>query len=505
MAGINVNCRLNELFSNNNQIDLQKDNIEFQMHQVLEGICSHSDCPFFNKKAFLRLYRHFNNLKSQEPLKWESIQHVDDKHIKNYNRLLEPTEQAIASALSKLVVLKLNGGLGTSMNCHGTKSLIPVKNGKTFLEMNLQQIEDLNKQYNSNVPFVLMNSFNTHDETMEFLQRIQINQTKPIIVQQNRFPRLREESGLPIANSCQLEELHDQAWYPPGHGDVYRSLQNAGLLDRFIEEGKHWIFISNIDNIGAVPDPKILCWLEEQEKMGAEHGIDFLMEIADKTPVDRKGGTLAIHNGALKLLEIAQVPEGHIKDFLDPEQFKFFNTNNLWINIKTLRDKLMDNELKLDLIVNKKTLKDGTKVIQLEEACGAAINCFKKPMGLRVPRSRFLPVKLTSDLLILRSDLFEATTTGLKRSPKHTLPDLPTIEFSSHFNGVEDLEQRISDPPSMIHLRHLILNGNIRFGTNVTLKGRVEITPRTDEIFLIPDGITLEDTVIIEPIQGHNH
>ncbi|KAM3171104.1 hypothetical protein ACTXT7_017281, partial [Hymenolepis weldensis] len=113
---------------------------------------------------------------------------------------------------------------------------------------------------------------------------------------------------------------------------------------------------------------------------------------------------------------------------------------------------------------------------------------------LRVPRSRFLPVKLTSDLLILRSDLFEATTSGLKLSPQHALPSLPTIEFSSHFKGVEDLERRISDPPSMIHLRHLTLNGNIRFGSNVILKGTVKIIPNNDENFFIPDGIILENT-----------
>ncbi|VDL57604.1 unnamed protein product [Hymenolepis diminuta] len=406
--------------------------------------------------------------------------------IKSYNRLSEPTEQEITSALSKLVVLKLNGGLGTSMNCNGAKSLIPVKNGKTFLEMTLQQIDHLNEQYNSSIPFVLMNSFNTDDETVEFLQKMEINQTKPIIFQQNRFPRLYEESGLPIADSCQLKGLRDQAWYPPGHGDVYRSLQKSGLLERFIEEGKNWIFLSNIDNIGATPDLKILCWLEEQEKKGAEHRIDFLMEVADKTPTDKKGGTL--------------VPEDHVKDFQDSNQFKFFNTNNLWINVKALSNILKDDDLTLDLIVNKKTIKDGTKVIQLEEACGAAINCFKKPMSLRVPRSRFLPVKLTSDLLILRSDLFEATTSGLKLSPQHALPSLPTIEFSNHFKGVEDLERRISDPPSMIHLRHLTLNGNIRFGSNVILKGTVKIIPNNDENFFIPDGIILENTVITEPI-----
>lgn len=70
-----------------------------------------------------------------------------------------------------------------------------------------------------------------------------------------RFPRLSEVSGLPITDTLQLKELRDPAWYPPGHGDAYRCFHESGLLDGFINEGKTWIFLSNIDNLGAVPDP----------------------------------------------------------------------------------------------------------------------------------------------------------------------------------------------------------------------------------------------------------
>jgi len=67
--------------------------------------------------------------------------------------------------LDKLVVIKLNGGLGTSMGCHGPKSVIPVRSDLTFLDLTVQQIEHLNKTYDANVPLVLMNSFNTDEDT----------------------------------------------------------------------------------------------------------------------------------------------------------------------------------------------------------------------------------------------------------------------------------------------------------------------------------------------------
>lgn len=52
-----------------------------------------------------------------------------------------PEGEEMKALLSKLIVIKLNGGLGTSMGCHGPKSVIAVRNGLTFLDLTVQQIE----------------------------------------------------------------------------------------------------------------------------------------------------------------------------------------------------------------------------------------------------------------------------------------------------------------------------------------------------------------------------
>jgi UTP--glucose-1-phosphate uridylyltransferase len=75
----------------------------------------------------------------------------------------------IKGLLDKLAVLKLNGGLGTTMGCTGPKSVIEVRNGLTFLDLIVKQIENLNHTYGSDVPLVLMNSFNTHDDTLKVI------------------------------------------------------------------------------------------------------------------------------------------------------------------------------------------------------------------------------------------------------------------------------------------------------------------------------------------------
>lgn len=119
-------------------------------------------------------------------------------------------------------------------------------------------------------------------------------------------------------------------WYPPGHGDFYESFQNSGLLKQFIAEGREYMFLSNIDNLGATVDLNIL-----NKLLGAEgkHTIEFVMEVTDKTRADVKGGTLIQYENKLRLLEIAQVPNEHVDDFKSVKTFKFFNTNNIWAKL----------------------------------------------------------------------------------------------------------------------------------------------------------------------------
>ena len=91
--------------------------------------------------------------------------------ITPYLSLSQPTSSsAIKGMLDQLVVIKLNGGLGTSMGCSGPKSVIPVRNDLTFLDLTVQQIEFLNKKYDANVPLVLMNSFNTDEDTHKIIR-----------------------------------------------------------------------------------------------------------------------------------------------------------------------------------------------------------------------------------------------------------------------------------------------------------------------------------------------
>ncbi|KAG6378242.1 UTP--glucose-1-phosphate uridylyltransferase-domain-containing protein [Boletus reticuloceps] len=265
-------------------------------------------------------------------------------------------------ALSKLAILKFNGGLGTSIGMSGAKSAFEVKDGMTFLDLIVQQVEHLNKSQAVDVPLLLMTSFNTHEDTLRVIQKYDDHEIKITTFNQSRYPRIFADTLKPCPNHARDEKKH---WYPSGHGDLYDSLVRSGVLDRLLADGKEYLFVSNSDNLGAVVDQKIL-----QHMMNT--GADFLIEVTNKTEGDAKRGTLMQYDGSLRLLEIAQVPFEHVDDFKSARKFKIFNTNNLWIDLKALRKVMTGGGMELDIIVNPKVTDDGQSIIQVQSISNAA-------------------------------------------------------------------------------------------------------------------------------------
>jgi len=425
---------------------------------------------------FLRLYREY---RSGPPAgdDWGAMRSPDPAHLPGYETLPEPAASSRAQDLSRLVVLKLNGGLGTGMGCPGPKSIIPVKQGKTFLDLIVEQLKHL--QRNGPVPLVLMNSFYTHQETQNHLAA-HGSQIPLFTFQQNRFPRLDASTHLPVDPST----LGDEAWYPPGHGDLYACLAEQGWLDRWLQEGREVLFVSNADNLGAVVDSRILRFILEAE-------IPFLMEMTQKTPADVKGGTLYQKGERLHLLEFANVPEAHVEEFRGKDKFCVFNTNNIWIHLRQLKARLEEGPLDLGVIVNTKEAA-GRPVIQLETAVGSGLENFSRAVGLVVPRDRFLPVKTTSDLLLVQSDLFLEREGTLVRNPKRASAALPQVHLGEPFQELEGYQRRLPVIPSLLDLDCLTLEGDVRFKGVAVLRGTVSLQAHQRPM-VIPKGAVLEN------------
>jgi UTP--glucose-1-phosphate uridylyltransferase len=265
------------------------------------------------------------------------------------------------------------------------------------------------------------------------------------------------------------------------------------MLHTLLEAGYKYIFVSNVDNLGAVIDPKILGYFVNQN-------LPFMMEVADRTEADKKGGHLAqLDDGQFILRESAQCPPEDEATFQDISRHKYFNTNNLWIRLPNLQRLLAhrNNVLGLAMIRNSKTLdprdKASPPVYQLETAMGAAISVFEGAGAIRTPRHRFAPIKKTNDLLNVRSDNYVLTdshqvTPNKERSTPLTLVDLDP----RYYQLIDDLSARFPyGPPSLIHCDQLTVRGDVKFGKNVTLKGTVAITNENSRQLLIEDNAVI--------------
>ncbi|KAI9352552.1 UTP--glucose-1-phosphate uridylyltransferase family [Zopfochytrium polystomum] len=437
--------------------------------------------------SFYALFtRYLTERAKGQKLNWAKIKSPKPEQIIPYAKLPALSPDQNRENLRKLAVLKLNGGLGTTMGCVGPKSAIEVRDGMSFLDLTVRQIEYLNDTNAVNVPLILMNSFNTDTETSRIIQKYSSHSVQLMTFNQSRYPRVEKESLLPLAKAY---DAPTGMWYPPGHGDLFESLSNSGLLDKLIEQGKEYLFISNVDNLGATVDTNLLGHF-------ASSGAEFVMEVTDKTKADIKGGTLIDYNGQVRLLEIAQVPSEHTDDFKSIKKFKIFNTNNLWVSIKAIKRLIEDSAFSMEIIENVKTTDGGEKVIQLETAVGAAIKHFNGAHGVNVPRSRFLPVKSTSDLFLITSDLYALHHGLLVMNPKRHFQTVPLVKLGDHFKKVNQFLSRFKSPPHILELDHLTVTGDVSFGSDVVLRGTVIIVANHGSRIDIPSGAILDDKVV---------
>ncbi len=436
------------------------------------------------RSEFLSLFARYKQSEINK-VEWDSIRSPDPSRLVSLDSLAVPTDREAADALSRLTVCKLNGGLGTSMGCSGPKSSIEIKNGKSFLDLTLLQLEHIGKKQKVNIPLLLMNSFHTHDETLKLLEA----RKTPLNLecfQQNRFLRLDRDTDQPLDPNL----LGEDAWYPPGHGDIFSCLKDQGLVDRLLSEGRELLFVSNADNLGAVVDPGIAHYILAND-------IPYVMEMTPKTPADTKGGTLYEDPaGKLHLLEQAQVPPQHLEEFCGTSKFTVFNTNNIWIHLRHLKQRMAQGPMDLNLIVNEKRVA-GRPVIQLETAIGAGLESFDGAKGLVVGRDRFLPVKNTSDLLLIQSSLFILENGRLTRNPTFNQKTLPLIAFEEPFTHLDEYQKRIPVIPDMLELESLEIAGDVCFEGEVSLKGRVTLIGKDKPIRISP-GTCLENSRVIQ-------
>jgi UTP--glucose-1-phosphate uridylyltransferase len=427
---------------------------------------------------------------AQGKLSDRDILPVQDDELADYDAMEQFKDKGEA-ALGKTAVIKLNGGLGTSMGLESAKSLIPVKDGLSFLDLILLQAKTVRSHYGVEFPQIFMNSFKTHMDTMLKVGDFHNGTTGiDLAFLQHRYPKITAKNHTP-ASWPQNPELE---WNPPGHGDIYTAMVTSGILDALLDRGYNYAFISNSDNLGAIMNRRLLGYM-------VHHNLPFLMEVARRTDQDNKGGHLCRlkKNRQLALREVAQCPDPEMDSFCDIEKYKFFNTNSIWVDLRILQSVFISHRMMpLDLIINPKTLDprdpDSPKVFQLETAMGSAITNFLNAQAVIVPRKRFAPVKTTNDLLLVMSDCFIRTERDtISPNPLRTRP-MPSVSLDGKFYKKIDafLARFPNTPPSMLECDSLVVEGDVRFEESVSCVGDVRLVNMGANQAVIAAGTVLQ-------------
>lgn len=428
-----------------------------------------------SEMAISQFHRLYDVWESGEDTAWIREEDVDPlTRIPSFHDVYETINHDKAiDAFAKTAFLKLNGGLGTSMGLDCAKSLLPVRRHKArpmrFIDIILGQVVTARQRLGIELPLTLMNSFRTSKDTMKVLEKHPFftQEGVPVEIIQHQEPKIDASTGRPV-DYPQNRELE---WCPPGHGDLFATVWESGLLDILEERGFQYLFISNSDNLGARPSRTLAQHFENT-------GAPIMIEVARRTSADRKGGHIVRDKatGRLMLREMTQVHPDDKHDAMDIHKHPFFNTNSIWVRIDALKELLAkyDGVLPLPVIRNMKTVDptdpDSAEVVQLETAMGSAVSLFDGAICVEVDRMRFLPVKTTDDLFIMRSDRFHLTDSYEMEDGNYLFPDIKLDP--RYYKNIHDFDERFPySVPSLAAANSVTIEGDWTFGRNVSFYG----------------------------------
>ena len=320
-----------------------------------------------------------NRLDAVSPPAAGDIDELPKEGSPAHARLVALGEAALGRG--EVALLVLAGGMATRMG-GVVKALVEALPGKTFLDLRLAEREHNTRVHGHELPLWLMTSEATDGPIRAALGE-RVDGTRVAVFPQNVSLRLTKDGAL-----YQDAEGHPSL-YPTGHGDVPDAVRRSGLLESFRARGGRYVWIANLDNLGATVDPLVLGF-------HIDSGAALSVEVVDKA--GDKGGIPVRYRGRAVICEDFRLPSG-----FDPSQVAVFNTNTFLANA----DALASYDAPFTYCVVEKTV-DGHAVVQRERLLGE-LSFHLATRYVRVPRtgpgSRFLPVKDPDELARRRADL----------------------------------------------------------------------------------------------------
>ncbi|KAG0582020.1 hypothetical protein KC19_3G027000 [Ceratodon purpureus] len=443
--------------------------------------------------------------KSDEPIAWDKINPRTDLKVLPYDKLPSVVDdhEKCKVLLHKLIVVKLCGTLGRSLGTTQPKSLVEIHSEQSFVDLAVQQIEVLNVKYNAKVLLVLATSDNTDRAVKQAVKKYSASDVDIIVFNQTEYPR----EVWPVT-----PKLGEDGGYLTNNGDLFAAFSFSGKLDELLALGKEYLFISNCDNLGATVDLNMLNNLSENQ-------CDYCMEVTPKNGTDAENGAYVSSEGNIELLEFEEVSRSQNEKSRSGD-VKVVNTNSTWVNLKAVK-RLAEIEA-LDIYCSSKGAGEGENItFQLQTSSGAPlyslqvngeifenlpiegnsdlllVQFFDGSVAVEVPRTRFHPIRDTSDLLLFRSDLYTVREGVVCPNPLRLSDVNPTIELEGlKLRKMQYFTERLKHIPSLLELSSLRVIGDVWFGSDVILQGKVVIWAKKDERIDIPDGEIIKDQLV---------
>ena len=411
--------------------------------------------------------------------------------------------------LSELIILQFNGGTGIEMGYSGPKSAmalgkqIPQDSGKADdefvdnpLSCILQHIHLTNKAWGVDIPLFLLNSPATHDATVKLLEKSPYHEKVRVFhLIQTIFPVCDDQNLKPIPDST--ADL--SGWYPTGSGEAFKLIIESPAYQRLKNEGKKYLFMSNIENLGRAIEPKILNYFATSQSSAC-------LEVTDRLSVDSYGGILVQHQNTneIGIIEVNQIPY-QMRDNFSAIDYPYYNTNNIWVKLDALEACFRDKEPETNLHI-KAAYVGKVRGLRIENPASQTVFAMDDVRILVVPRSRYVKIVNTEDLLAIQSNIYNLEHGVIQMNKARVPATTPMIKLGDavskqYFKLIHEYQKRIKSIPNCLELEHLTISGDVTLGANVTLKGTVIIVAEKGSRIDIPNGTTLENKIVTGQLQ----